>query len=485
MDFTRFFFGISRGDLFLRFLLGYILIVLFVEVTDLLLFNVPVVLNMGYGVAGLHWNNVELSFSNLAYPFLPYAYLFLVFSGIVAFVVKALPTDWSFKIKGRHFETFRGRLSGSFESSSNGGFDFLRGRFVLVAAVFVGATISCLFVIFTVLPWSNPTHMLVSADSPSYYQFIVYMKSVNINSALSFAFANDRALFLVLGYALSFVASLLVVIQFVAALLIVMLGIVSLYILRLFCSFRVVWVLGVLLVPFSFQSLGLIYSGYFANMLALILVFIYVILFFKILKSWSSLVFFGLLVVSVLILLSHSWTWFIFALSLVAFLFLEWRLALRDKSLWSRFKEKFVLIIATVVVGFSVYLVRIILSSTSDSVVETVRSGLSFPNWVFLFSSIQKNVNFALGGVFANGLFLFLSVVGFFFLLRLKSEVPNFLVSWIFVACTFILFAAQDFVFIRLSFLMPWIILSVLGYFLFCNLHFITLMVRKAQRFVL
>ena len=117
---------------------------------------------------------------------------------------------------------------------------------------------------------------------------------------------------------LSFFASPLNVVQFVAALLIVLFGVVSVFVLRLVCSFRGVWVFGVLLVPFSFQALGLIYSGYFANMLALILVFVYVVLFFRVLGSWSSLGFFALLGVSVLILFSHSWTWFVFVLSLVA-----------------------------------------------------------------------------------------------------------------------------------------------------------------------
>ena len=151
----------------------------------------------------------------------------------------------------------------------------------------------------------------------------------------------------------------------------------------------------------------------------------------------------------------------------MAFLFLEWRIAVSNKSLWSRFKEKFVLIATTVGVGLSVDLVRGLLSSVSSSasVVETVRSGLNFPNGVFLFASMQKNVDFALGGVFANGLLVFLSVVGFLFLLRLRSEVANFFVSWIFVACATILFAAQDFVFIRILFLMPWAILSSFGLF--------------------
>ena len=327
------FFGISRVGVFLRLLLGAVLVVLFVEVAALVLFNVPVALNLGFGAAGLHWGNVELVFSNFAYPFLPYVYLLFVLLGIVGFVVKVAPAGWFVgKIRGGWFVKFVHRLTGVFELSSDGEFKLLTGRFVLVLAVLVSAVVSCLFVVFTVLPWVNPTHMLVSVDSPSYYQWIVYMRSVNVNSALSFAFANDRALFLVLAYALSFITSPLSVVQFAAALLIVLFGFVSFLVLRLFCSFREVWVLGVLLVPFSFQALGLIYSGYFANMLALILVFVYVVLFFRLVGSWSSLGFFALLGLSVLILFSHSWTWFVFALTLVVFLFLEWRLAVRDRS---------------------------------------------------------------------------------------------------------------------------------------------------------
>jgi hypothetical protein len=315
--------------------------------------------------------------------------------------------------------------------------------------------------------------MLVSADSPGYYQWIVYMHSVNVNSALSFAFANDRALFLVLAYVLSFFASPLAVVQFVAALLIVLFGVVSLFVLRLLCSFRAVWFFGVLLVPFSFQALGLIYSGYFAQMLALILVLVYVILFFRVLDSWSSLGFFALLGVSVLILFSHSWTWFVFALSLVAFLFLEWRLAVRDRSLWNRFKLKATFVGATVGVGLFCDFIRRMLSpvSASASVFATAQSSLSLPNGAYLLNGFRNTVDFVLGGVFANQLLVFLSVVGFLFLLKFKSEVQNFFVSWIFVACMAILFAAQGFVFDRFLFLVPWVVLSSLG--LFYVVHFV------------
>jgi hypothetical protein len=462
-------FSVSR-IYFLKGLFVFVLFVaLFIELAALILFNAPAVLNLNpqlWNVAS-HWNNVELVFSNLAYPFLPYGYLLFVLLGIVCFAVKVAPNGWASKVGWERFSSFFASLKNGFELNGDFGFEFLRGHLVLIGAILVGAVVSCLFVLFTVLPWANPTNMWVSADSPVYYQWIAYMHSIDVNGALSFAFANDRALFLILAYALSFVASPLIVIQFAAALLIVLFGIASLLALRLLCKLRAVWVFAVLFVPFSFQALGLIYAGYFGNMLALIWVFVYLVLFFRVLGSWSSLGFFGLLGVSVLVLLSHSWTWFVFAISLLVYLFVEWRLSDRDRDLWRRFKEKGILVGATVGVGFLVDLARSLLSSmsSSGSVLAAAHLGLGFPNLGFLLSGMQKTVDFALGGIFANGLLFTLSIVGFLVLVRLRSETSNFFVSWIFVASVSILFAAKDFIFDRFLFLMPWVVLSSLGLF--------------------
>jgi hypothetical protein len=200
-------------------------------------------------------------------------------------------------------------------------------------------------------------------------------------------------------------------------------------------------------------------------MLALILVFAYVVLFFRLLDKWSSLGFFALLGVSVLVLFSHSWTWFVFALSLAMFLFLEWRLASRDRNLWSRFKSKAVLVGATVGVGLLIDLFRRVLSSgsSSSSVLSTAQSSLGFPNPTYLVSGMKATVDFVLGGVFANQLLVALAFVGFLVLVRFRSEVSNFLLSWVFVACLSILFAAGDLVFVRALFMLPWVILSGLG----------------------
>jgi hypothetical protein len=224
-------------------------------------------------------------------------------------------------------------------------------------------------------------------------------------------------------------------------------------------------VFGALLVPVSFQSLGLIYSGYFANILALIFVFAYIILFFRLLDKWSSLGLAALLGVSVLVLFSHSWTWFIFMLSLGMFLFLEWRLSKGEKALGGRFKNKALLVASTVGVGLLIDAFRNVLSpvSSSSTALVTVQSSLGFPNPAYLVSGMIEAVDFVLGGVFANQVFFALSFVGFLVLLKFKSEVANFFVSWVFAACVSVIFAAEDFVFDRALFMLPWVVLSGLG----------------------
>ena len=175
--------------------------------------------------------------------------------------------------------------------------------------------------------------------------------------------------------------------------------------------------------------------------------------------------FFALLGVSVLVLFSHSWTWFIFALSLCLFLFVQWRLASGDRGLWGRFKTQALFVGTTVGVGLLSDLMRTLLSpiSSTASVVATARSSIGLPNPAYLLSGMQHAVNVTLGGVFASGLLIFLSVAGFFALLRLKSEISNFFIAWICVACVSILFAADDLVFNRFLFMWPWVVLSGFG----------------------
>jgi hypothetical protein len=467
--FSKRFFDYSKISMFKRLLLCLFLLSVFVEAATLFLVNVPVAVNLSSALSGsvAHLRIVEMSFSNLFYPFLTYAYLFLIFLGIFIYAVKVLPLKrLSDKFKPKQLIDSSAWLKNFSERYFTLENQPLGTRFPLILAVAVSIVVSVLFVVFTVLPWANPTNMLVSVDSPGYYQWIVQMRSQNVGSALSFALTNDRAAFLVLGYILSFIIGPVEAIQFASALLIPLFVVVSCLFLRVFSGFKDVRVYGVLLVPFSFQALGLIYSGYFANMLALIFVFAYFVVFFKVLRSESSFWFFSLLVTSELILFSHSWTWFVFALSLGAFLVIELRSARKsDRNLWGRFKLKATLIGATLLLGFTTDFARKLLSpvSSSGSVIGVAQSSLGFPNPGYILSGLRETVNFILGGVFANSLLVFLCIVGLLLLLNFKSEASNLVISWLFVASVSILFASEDFVFNRFLFLLPTIMLSSLG----------------------
>jgi hypothetical protein len=462
-------FGVSRWRLLFRVLFGGLLFVLFFEVASLVLFNLPMVFNLGpeSSAVALHWNLVELSFSNLGYPFLPFVYLFFVLLGVFGAVVLVLPWEKiASKLNAEGLIRLKDRLNALFVLQSLGEIGFFGGRVFVYFAVLVGAVVSCLLVVFTVLPWVNSTGILVSVDAPVYYQWIAHMRSVDFNSAMGLAFSNDRALFLVLGYALSFVVSPLWVVQLAPAFLTVAFGVVCFFVLRLLCKFRQVWTFGVLLVPFSFSALGLIYAGFFANMLALILVLVYVLLFFRVLDKWSSFGLLSLLLVSVGVLFAHPWTWFIFALSLLVFLFLEWRSTVRE-GLSVRFKSMSVVVGVTVGVGFVCDLLRRVLSpvSSTASVLSTAGSSLGLPNFGYVFSGLEKSVDTILGGVYANSWLVILSIVGLLVLLRIKSSASRFFVAWVFVGCVSILFASQSVVFDRVLFLLPWVILSALGLF--------------------
>jgi hypothetical protein len=265
--FSRKFMGISKFGLLLRLLFGALLLLTFVELASFVLSSIPTALGSNVDSLGLHWGMIRLAYSNLAYPVLYYAYLVFALIGIGAFLYRVLPGKWTRFVRKVRSEwlinDFMNELEYNNESNFSSG--FLHNRFVVVFAVIVSVVFCFLFVAFTVMPWSNPTGKMVSVDSPVYYQWVSKMRSLDANSALSFAFGNDRALFLILLYALSYVAPIVDVIQFAGALLLILLVLVTVFVLRLFTPSNKIMALGALLVPFSFQSLGLIYSGFFAG----------------------------------------------------------------------------------------------------------------------------------------------------------------------------------------------------------------------------
>jgi len=137
-------FGLSRGGLFVRLIVGAVCFVLLIELAALFLSNGPLALNLSLPISGLalHWNAVELSLSYLAYPLLPYVYLLFVLLGVAAFSVDA----FSFgrlvaRIKNNWLVKIGHRLANLFDLDEGFGIGFLRNRFVLLSVV-VSAALS-------------------------------------------------------------------------------------------------------------------------------------------------------------------------------------------------------------------------------------------------------------------------------------------------------------------------------------------------------
>ncbi len=461
-------FSFSRLGLLKCIVLGSASVAVVVEVGALILFNLPYTLNLSFAASAVatNWRLVELSFSNLAYPLLPYGFLFLILLGISAYLVELGRSEKFLEKfgKSRVLVCFR-RLRLGFESLKDPKYEPISAHFPLALALLISFIVTVLFVVITVLPWFNPTNRLVSVDAPVYYEWLAHMRGLDAGSALQFAVHNDRALFLVLSYGLSFVFPSIGVIQLIPALLIPLFIVVSLYLTKLLCGFKETWVYLVLIAPFSIQALALIYSGYYANMLAVVFVYLYFILMLKFSSTAKRLSIIPLLGVSLLILFSHSWAWYVFVASLAAFLLLEWRNTVHEPTSRQPFKWRILAVALTVIVGLVADYARSLLASTSASLsfFETASSGLSLPNTAFILNGLQLTTNFYLGGVFSSAIILALCIVGFLFMLTYKSVVSRLLVSWFLIGCVAVLFASGEYVFNRFIFLMPTLTFSALG----------------------
>lgn len=469
--FSKTCFGVSSLSMVKSLILYFMVFLLFVEVASLasfFLLSTPVgsVFGAQYLDWAWHWMFLDLSLWNVTYPLLPLAYLFFVFLGVAGVLIKigGLNAVVKFSPIRRFVECVR-CVGKFFAIDKNADFGFLSGRLPLIVALVVSVAVSCLLVVFTVLPWINFTYRLVSVDAPLYYSWLHDMHAADFGGALSLAFASDRSVFMIALYLLSLVVSPLHLVQFLPLLLIPLFSVFSLLLVKLFGSSHEALVFAVLLAPLSTQALGLIFSGYFAHMSAILLVCLYFVIFLGVLRKRSrfdSLILTG---VSVLILFAHPWTWFIFAMSLTVFLFIQWCSAIKNQSLWQSFKVKANLIAGPLLVSLLCGFVGGLLSETSTVAIvyETVRGSLAFPSTSLLWSGMSATANLYLGGAFGNPLLVFLSIVGFLFVVSRRSDFSDLLVSWVFIASTSILLTGSEFAYHKFLFSMPLVVFSSLG----------------------
>src|SRR3989441_5562532 len=201
-----------------------------------------------------------------------------------------------------------------------------RPRLLLIISL--AASILLAFVPYR--PDLNPSGTLVGIDSPTYVTWISLMLSKPIPQALQYSFVEgldgSRPLLLIILY---MVASLGVspsqIIEYLPMLLAPLLALSTYAFVRFGHGSQGLAGLTALFTPFSFYvSVGL-WGGYYANMLALILVFLFMTLILLFSKSPSATKYSMMFALSVALFLTHPWTWILIITACLVFAVSLWK----------------------------------------------------------------------------------------------------------------------------------------------------------------
>ena len=160
----------------------------------------------------------------------------------------------------------------------------------------------------------NPTGRLVGIDSPLYVTWINQMLARPFPQALEYSFVEgldgSRPLLLVLLYAIaSLGVSPTQIIEYLPAILAPLLALSTYTFVRFGQGNKGLAGLTALFTPFSFYVTVGLWGGYYANMLALIFVYLFLTILLLFSKSPSATKYGAMFTLSVALFLTHPWTW--------------------------------------------------------------------------------------------------------------------------------------------------------------------------------
>jgi hypothetical protein len=167
------------------------------------------------------------------------------------------------------------------------------------------------------------------------------------------------------------------------------------------------------------------------------------------------------LAISLLIMVTHAWTWAMLMMILAFDLLLSART--RSPRLWSSAKGK--VFVASALVGLVFYVIG---GGFFTAFRDAVNFGLSWALAANLrspttyFNNLQLTLTNYAGGIFSNWLLLALSIVGVLGLRVMSKEARTLLQSWLLSPLLIMVFLSSD-VQWRLLFLIPYNILAAIG----------------------
>jgi len=294
----------------------------------------------------------------------------------------------------------------------------------------ISLVVSSLLAFVPYRPDLNPTGTLVGIDSPLYVTWVGQMLQRPLPQALQYSFVEgldgSRPLLLVLLY---MVASLGVspdlIIQYLPMVLAPLLSLSSYVFVRFGQGSASIAGLTALFTPFSFYvSVGM-WGGYHANMLAMIIVFLFLTCLLLFSKSPSAMMYGVMFALSVALFLTHPWTWVLIITASLVFALTVWK----ETGLSIHLRSIIGIITSGIVLDLlksSIFATRTVAADLATKV-PTVEQVASF--WTNLVDALL----FTHGGLFGNWLILGLGLLSVF-ALRFRDRFERLLILWVGVA---------------------------------------------------
>ncbi len=276
----------------------------------------------------------------------------------------------------------------------------------------------------------NPTGRLVGIDSPLYVTWINQMLARPPAQALQYSFVEgldgSRPLLLVLLYTIaSLGVSPTQIIEYLPAILAPLLSLSTYIFVRFGHGSKGLAGLTALFTPFSFYPTVGLWGGYYANMLALTLVFLFLTLLLTFSRSPSAPKYGSMFVLSVAIFLTHPWTWILIVAPCLFFAVSLWRETKHSIHLKS--------VIGIIIAGIALDLVKSTVFATrtvaADVATKLPTSGQVASFWINLVDGLL----YTHGGLLGNSIILTLGLLAMF-ALRFKDWFERLVILWVGVA---------------------------------------------------
>jgi len=305
--------------------------------------------------------------------------------------------------------------------------------------LFASMLLSVILAFYPYHPSLNPNGRFVAVDVHYYFEWLGGLVSKPFPEALSYAFweASDgsRPIYLLLLYAIKTVTGLSVgdvakfELVFLAPLLVL-----SVYLfVKEGTGNRGYAALAALFTAFSYNITVGVFAGFYANIFALILGFLFFTLLLKYMSNFSRKTLAVLTVVLALIIFVHPWTWCELVAVTIAYLLvvLVW-----EKNL-EEFKKKIYPLGLILLVNFTVDIVKSLILKSLGGVqgaYKVTSAWLSLNELARLWLNLKISFTSFSSGFYTNPVILGLAIFGVLILAyRRKDDYSRILLAWVIV----------------------------------------------------